>query len=179
MKFNRLVVQDCVDSTDPIERVGKDHVAMIKLALAKEHHDRASLIGLWTNQGNISILQTDDPGTITVRLDDEFFSEARDKFPTSTLIARLQLAIASGRSDRNNPAVAQELAQVHHIGTPRRSLTRDEIFRDDWIRADALASAYHNVAEITRVEDERIIAEITAKVTAAAAVPRKLMKGRP
>lgn len=97
----------------------------VKMALAKEHHERTGVIGLLMNQGHIKVLPDEDPAFIRLQIEDEIFKEERARFPTTTLIARLQLAIHAGKSERN---------------VERNSYT-------GW--DDALETGYNNVAKIT------------------------------
>lgn len=75
------------------------HVSDVRLALAKEHHDRLNILQGMVGQGHVTIVQDENPATVTVQIDDELFSEPRDHFPTTVLMARLQLAVHAGKSD--------------------------------------------------------------------------------
>lgn len=75
------------------------HVSDVRLALAKEHHDRLDVLQGLVGRGHVTIVQDENPATVTVQIDDELFSEPRDHFPTTVLMARLQLAVHAGKSD--------------------------------------------------------------------------------
>lgn len=75
------------------------HVSDVRLALAKEHHDRLNVLQGLVGRGHVTIVQDENPATVTVQIDDELFSEPRDHFPTTVLMARLQLAVHAGKSD--------------------------------------------------------------------------------
>ena len=73
----------------------------LKLALAKEQHLRTSEFGRLCNLGHVRVVEDNNPALITVAIEDERFSDERAKFPSVRLMARLQLAIAAGRSENN------------------------------------------------------------------------------
>lgn len=77
----------------------------VKLALAKEKHDRTVVINALFQAGHVQVMADDDPINIRIRIEDEFFAEPRDVFPTTNLIARVQLALQAGLSERNRPRI--------------------------------------------------------------------------
>lgn len=103
-----------------------------RMAKAKAHHERTSLFGQWCTAGHITVMEDNDPVNIRLRIEDEFFAEPRDRFPSTTLIAKLQLAIYAGRSCKNENPFGPPNAGSYH---------------SRW--AQALESAYRNVAQIT------------------------------
>lgn len=131
----------------------------VKMALAKEHHERTGVVGLLMNQGHVTILKDEDPAFIRLQIEDEIFKEERARFPTTTLIARLQLAIHAGKSERNvervevasrNMAKHAALGMSYHMGdqmhgVPKGYKSWEEVA--PW--ADALETGYNNVARIT------------------------------
>lgn len=74
-----------------------------RMAKAKAHHERTLLIGQWRNEGHITVIDDEsrDAAYVHLRIEDEVFADPRDRFPSVELIAKLQLAIHAGRSDRN------------------------------------------------------------------------------
>jgi len=73
----------------------------VKMALAKEHHDREQTIRALMAKGRCSVVQDNCATHITVRVDTEHFTDIREKFPTTILMANIQLALAAGLDDRN------------------------------------------------------------------------------
>jgi len=73
----------------------------VKVALAKEHHDREQTIRALMAKGRCSVVQDNCATHITVRVDTEHFTDIREKFPTTILMANIQLALAAGLDDRN------------------------------------------------------------------------------
>lgn len=73
----------------------------VKMALAKERHDRQQKIYELFGEGHCSADMESGHPIVTVAIEGEVFREARDVFPTVGLMARLQLAINAGQSNRN------------------------------------------------------------------------------
>lgn len=78
-----------------------DPVSDVKMALAKEHHDRTMKLGELVAAGHVTVMEDCDAVRVRVKIEDEVFSEDRERFPTTELMARLQLAIHAGLSERN------------------------------------------------------------------------------
>lgn len=76
-------------------------VDIVKMALAREQHDRRGAFQNLQAHGHVRIATTEQPAHITVQIEDEFIDDDRERFPTTNLMARLQLAVAAGRSCRN------------------------------------------------------------------------------
>lgn len=124
---------------------------IVLMAQAKERLDRTTLFGKWINEGHVTVLPEDNPYYITVQIEDERHREERGEFPSVALIAKLQLAIHAGRSDRNlHPAglwgggyvgrIGGGAAPVYHVG---------EATQEWWHACSALEQAYTNIASIT------------------------------
>lgn len=79
-----------------------DHeVSDVQMALAREHHDRRGAFQNLQAQGHVRLVETADPARIHVQVEDEVLHDERARFPTTVLMAKLQLAIAAGRSCHN------------------------------------------------------------------------------
>lgn len=81
--------------------ISDDEVGLVKMALAREHHDRMVAFQHMQGQGHVKVVTNEQPAHITVQIEDEYLDDERGRFPTTHLMARLQLAIAAGRSCRN------------------------------------------------------------------------------
>lgn len=106
------------------EPPSKDDI--LKLALAMEQQQRATTMTKWFNEGLIAFIEDCDPLFIRVKIEDEVFTDPRDEFPTTAMVARVQLAIAGGRNEHRTPPGGGQ----------------------QWW-ADAMEHAYHNVARVT------------------------------
>ncbi len=124
------------------------------MAKAKEAHDRTCMIGVLTNQGHIRVLEDNDPLNIRLVLEDEVFAEPRDVFPSAVLIARLQLAINAGRSERNLTvqtivdAADQMSRYKYQYGGIAGQGNHGRTYKLD-ARSLAMEQGYANVAKIT------------------------------
>lgn len=87
----KLIVTDDAPVTD------------VKMALAKEHHDRMEVFQELCMRGVCSVIIDNHPMKISVQIGEEIFQEPRPVFPTTVLMARLQLAIHAGQSNLNHP----------------------------------------------------------------------------
>lgn len=83
-------------------RSDQAHVQDVLLALAKEQRDRSDVFSALLRAGHVSVMEDNNPALIRVRIEDEYFEEERSRFPSTGLMARLQLAIAAGRTDRDH-----------------------------------------------------------------------------
>lgn len=81
--------------------ISDDEVSLVQMALAREHHDRKNSFRTLQDRGHVHVVNSEKPAHITVQIEDEFIDDDRERFPTTVLMARLQLAIAAGRSCRN------------------------------------------------------------------------------
>lgn len=123
------------------------------MAKAKDHHERATLVGTWFNKGHIIIRKEDQesPAFIALRMEDELFVDPRDRFPTVELIARIQLALHAGRSHTKvdaNPTATEIKARMEGVWSHGSvGMGRSYVY-EEW--ADVLETAYANVAQITR-----------------------------
>lgn len=145
--------------------IDDDPVSEAKMALAKEHHDRTSAFGRLCNEGHVKVVEDNDPINIRCRIEDEFFAEERSRFPSTLLMAKLQLAIAAGRSCRNDPKDETETAQ-HQLDAYRYAyggramgnsaplgVRYGKSSHMSWMSApvsEAVATGYNNVAAITK-----------------------------
>lgn len=78
-----------------------DHeVDLVRLALAKEMHERSEVFQRLCRQGHVIVLQENDPVTIRCRVGDELFECERNCFPSIELMARVQLAVHAGLTCR-------------------------------------------------------------------------------
>ena len=120
----------------------------LKLALAKEQHLRTSEFGLLCNLGHVRVVEDNNPARITVAIEDERFSDERTKFPSVQLMARLQLAIAAGRSEKNVLAGAWHDQKIY--GGPDGGGIRAGIAPCIWDRWEAVSQGYANAtSELT------------------------------
>jgi hypothetical protein len=76
---------------------------VVKRALDLEYKARKDAFATLQAQGHVTVMQDDDPLNIRVRVDEEYFAEPRTDWPSTLLMAKLQLSIAAGNSDRNSP----------------------------------------------------------------------------
>lgn len=74
--------------------------SLVAQALRVEHENRMNAFRNLQAQGHVTIMMDEQPDVIRVRIDEEYFTDSRADFPTSHLIARLQLAVHAGQSDR-------------------------------------------------------------------------------
>lgn len=71
----------------------------VEVARKKEHHARFKRISTLIAQGHIRVVDDNNADAISVQIEGEVFSSARMDFPTIELLARVELAIAAGRSE--------------------------------------------------------------------------------
>lgn len=74
---------------------------MVQRALKTEWKARREAFDKLQAQGHVAIMNDERPDVIRVRVDEEFFADSRADFPTAHLMARLQLAVNAGQTDRN------------------------------------------------------------------------------
>lgn len=74
---------------------------IVKHALKLEADARQAAFNTLVQAGHATVMCDERPDTIRVRVDEEFFTDSREAFPSTVLMAKLQLAIAAGQSDRN------------------------------------------------------------------------------
>lgn len=105
-------------------------VAIVQMALAREQHDRRGAFQNLQVHGHVRIATTEQPAHITVQIEDEFIDDDRERFPTTNLMARLQLAVAAGRSCRNlrDEDIYASTNFDYTVNTGRRSFGKSEIF---------------------------------------------------
>lgn len=84
---------------------------LVKQALGKEWKARRHAFDILQAQGHVTVMNDERPNVIRVRVDEEFFTDSREDFPTAHLMACLQLAVAAGQSDRN--AARQGCWDIH------------------------------------------------------------------
>lgn len=77
---------------------------LIKEAMYREWKARREEFARLQAHGYVSVMADEQPDVIRVRIDQEYFTDKRDVFPTTRLMARLQLAVAAGQTDRNAPS---------------------------------------------------------------------------
>lgn len=129
----------------------------VAMARASEHHRRTSEFVRLCNGGHIRVLQAEEPDFITVEIEGEQLSDRRDSFPSTLLMAKLQLAVKAGRSNRKT------FTADYHIATARSA---DTVWQDEaWANEDAVALGYHNATKQTRAQ--RRAKPVTATVKRA------------
>lgn len=143
-----------------------DPVSDVKMALAKEHHNRAKQVEKLILAGHVSVVEDDNPAFIRVRIEDEFFQDERSRFPSTTMIARLQLAIQAGRSDRNR-IVHEQIAD--HAAADSMHYTLGKYGRSNWhagwLKEQTIAMGYDNAGDYVTLWDKAD--GVTAAVKAA------------
>lgn len=82
--------------------------SLVKQAMWAEWKVRRNAFDQLQAQGHVSIMQDEKPDVIRVRVDEEYFTDSRADFPTSYLMARIQLAVNAGQSDRNAPRMGRD-----------------------------------------------------------------------
>lgn len=95
----RLIITD-----DPVDDV--------KMAMAREKHDREQRISALVGSCHVSIMCDDDPVNVRLRIEDQFFSEPRERFPSIKMVADIELALAAGLSDRLTRLDEQREAEI-------------------------------------------------------------------
>jgi hypothetical protein len=135
--------------------VDDEPIPEVEIARAAEHHSRTTEFGRLCNEGHVRVLNDDDPLTIRCKVENEVFSCRRDIFPTTELMARLQLAIAAGLTCRKLPRTEfhhhQVDAYAYAYGLIHKKVWVDEHYgAPDWARDEAVAQGYSNVAKKTR-----------------------------
>lgn len=148
--------------------IDDDPVSEVKMALAKEHHDRTSEFGRLCNIGHVKVVEDNDPINIRCRIEDEYFAEERTRFPSTLLMAKMQLAIAAGRSCRNERDIKAEVAQ-HKLDTYRYTYGGAR----DWKSRQALMDIYSPVAEAV-ARGYSNVSTITKELTATVKRPKGL-----
>lgn len=71
----------------------------VLMARAKEKHDRTAVIDKLINSGRVRVMQDDDPVNVRLRIGEHYFSCLRSEFPSTVLLANLQLALRAGVGD--------------------------------------------------------------------------------
>lgn len=74
---------------------------MVQRALRAEWKVRREAFDKLQAQGHVTVMCDERPDVIRVRVADEFFADSRADFPTAHLMARLQLAVNAGQSERH------------------------------------------------------------------------------
>lgn len=134
--------------------IDDEPIPEVEMALAQEQHNRTSEFGRLCNEGHVRVLLDCDPNYVRCEIEGEIFSELRENFPSIVLMARLQLAIASGRSCKNQPPerdhAVEDMRQMWQRGNHGRQT--DYVWKDeiDWARSEAISQGYSNVAKITK-----------------------------
>lgn len=131
----------------------------VQMALAKEHHERTTEFGRLCNLGHVNVVEDNCATHITVEIEGEYFTDIREKFPTTQLMARLQLAIAAGRSENNGSVftidkmehMIKQLAAYRDIYPQPQWGNHRQFVHDEniWTRDEAVAQGYENVSKIT------------------------------
>lgn len=90
---------------------------IIQQALEMERMSRFQTVQGYALRGDLTIIPDCQPKTISVQVEDEVFTDLRDKFPSVELTAKVALAIASGLSERNRVHDEFDAAppQTHHL----------------------------------------------------------------
>jgi hypothetical protein len=127
----------------------------VKMALAKEHHDRTTVLHLLMQSGSVRVVQDCQPSTISVQIGDEVFTDQREAFPSTQLMARVQLALHAGQACKSQPdpsagdpyrmmgeALHRQLEQVRMYDT--------DVWLNPPVWSEAMELAHSNTAQITR-----------------------------
>lgn len=104
---------------------------IVKMAREAEWANRRGTVMNWQARGHVTVLNDCDPDFITVQIEDEKFRCDRNAFPTTKLVAKLGLAIAAGRSDKNRKEVyGDHIADAMRYAMQRRyaCATRKELW---------------------------------------------------
>jgi hypothetical protein len=133
----------------------------VAMARAQEHHERTSTFGRLCNEGHVKVLLDCDPVSVRCEIEGEIFTEARDQFPSTVLMARLQLAIAAGQSCKNRPPELDHAVDAMRYAWSHayRGMTHDAVWLDEAHgydafehvqRSEVIAQGYSNVSKITK-----------------------------
>lgn len=138
----------------------------VKLALAKEQHDRNAVFNQLVASGDVSVLMDMNPEIVRVRVDTEIFSDARKSFPSSQLMARVQLALHAGLSDKT--ASQKERMDNHMLDAMRFGMHIHKGATKAW--ANDLTTTFNRDSHIADfIHDD---AQITHKVVVDKIDPR-------
>lgn len=117
--------------------------SLVEQALHTEQMDRLYAFKNLQAQGHVTIMCDERPDVIRVRVDEEFFADSRADFPTAHLMARLQLAVNAGQSERHrvlgendNPFSYSDMGTRAHqqIERFRRATAKpDYMFMDEMV----------------------------------------------
>lgn len=158
------IIRDADDATD--ENLEQDIVNLAKAHQVQEHVSR---IGKWVNERHVRVMEDDDPNNVRLRIEDIYFAEPRDQFPSVTLMAKMALAIAVGKSERNRPASGPEdigaemgmapIAMKHDAGDTHFGMLAHQ--PQSWVPqswkswAEASEIGYANAAKLTATVGRR------------------------
>lgn len=129
--------------------VSDEPLDLVTIAKAHEHKQRTDAVTRLIRDGHVRVMEDNDTEVIRLRIDREFFLDRRDEFPSPGLVARLQLAVNAGQSERNRPSDPGE--RLYDLITPGGSIRGYNV--DTW--ADVAEIGYHNVAKITATVKKR------------------------
>lgn len=132
--------------------VDDEPIPEVAMARALEQHERTSEFDRLCNLGHVRVVQDNCASHITVQIEDEHFTDIREEFPSVQLMARLQLAIAAGRSCRNTPSdwFEHQADAFRHLYARRTSPDAVWLDEGDLYVSDAVAQGYSNVAKKTK-----------------------------
>lgn len=167
-----------------IDDEGDTRVHDVKMARAKEHHERTTAMHALMQSGDVTVMEDMDPAIVRVRVDDEFFTDKRDAFPSTQLLARVQLAIHAGRSDRvrqHKEAVDRHLSDAMVYGISMHSQMESRVHRRRVGKSEILAMGYGDgatdrAAPMEWYDAMEIAHHNTAQITATVK-PKNLRKG--
>lgn len=131
--------------------VDDEPIPEVAMAQAMEHHARTSEFGRLCNLGHVRVMETCDPNFIHCEIEGEVFQDDRNSFPTTELMARLQLAIASGRSCKNDVKVESS----HQLDAYAYGF-----MSETWTRDDAITQGYANMPKCYR---KRVTATVKSR----------------
>jgi hypothetical protein len=92
--------------------IDDDVIDEFRIAREKERHDRGEVILQLIDAGHVAVVINNNADKITLVIEGESFSCPRAVYPTTELVARIQLARQAGRSEKNvvKPPMSEEVA---------------------------------------------------------------------
>ncbi len=170
--------------TKPIIMLIDDNpISEVKIALAKEHHDRTDVFSNLCRAGHVKVSADNNPAMISCENEGEIFTEERNHFPSTVLMARLQLAVAAGRSCTNTPSDTEHASVIQHqLDAYRYAICAQNMGKKYGIGKSPLLSAgYRTRVDTAWIDDELAdavacgysnISKITEKITATVKPPK-------
>ena len=115
---------------------------------ARQRHERVSRIIGWFTADHLRLIEN-NPDAVTLAIEDQRFTEAREDFPSNQLVAGIALAINSGLSERNRPRIED------YDRAGAMEYARPVAWKRNFERSALLEVGYHNVARITATVKKR------------------------